>query len=785
MTSLAVLLLSGAVVAFEILLVRVFAIEQFHHVAYMAIGVAMLGFGASGTLLALAPPRPERAERWFARGAVLAAVAFAASPWLARRIPLDATQLLWDGRQWLRLGGMYALLALPFGLAGGTMLLALARATRPGRLYGASFGGAGLGAVAALAAASLLAPGRAVSIAAILAAGAALIVARATAERLAAAGAAALAVLLPARLAVSPYKAITQVSSYPAAQRVLERPGPVGWLVAVRAPAFRFAPGLSLGYQGRFPPQTALFVDGELAGAATDWSAAGAQEVLDWVPAAAPYALSGRRTVLVLGSAAGFEVPAALAHGVQRVVAVDLHAGLVAAARLDGLPAERVDWIVGDARAFVARSGERFDVIALGPGAGDRAGTGGLHALNEDFLHTVEAYRGDLDRLAASGVLAITRWLEAPPRSGVRVILTLAEALRQSGADVARALVVLRSWNSVTVLARPAGFTPTDVAALEAWCRARWFDIDWRPGLAAPAPEFHFVDDPVLFRAARAAAGGRVAADRFTARYLFRVAPASDARPYPHQFVGLAAWRSFVARGRGTWAAFAELGYVALVATLAQSALLAALLIGLPVAARSRRALPDPSVAFRRRRLVAYFAAIGLAYLAAEIAAIQQLTLLLGHPVYAVTAALAVMLACSGAGSAWSDRWEPSAARTACAVSALLIGLLATGLLPLVHAAQPAPIAARAALGVVALAPAAALMGMPFPLGLRALAMSDQRRIALAWASNGYASAVAAPLAALISVELGSPVLLALAALGYALAALLGPGGRTRSSSIA
>ena len=106
MIALAVLCLSAAVIAFQILLVRVFAIEQFHHVAYMAIGVAMLGFGASGTLLALLPPRPGRVERWFPRCAALAALGFAATPWLVHLIPLDTTQLLWDARQWPRLSGL-------------------------------------------------------------------------------------------------------------------------------------------------------------------------------------------------------------------------------------------------------------------------------------------------------------------------------------------------------------------------------------------------------------------------------------------------------------------------------------------------------------------------------------------------------------------------------------------------------------------------------------------------------------------------------------------------------
>ena len=106
----------------------------------------------------------------------------------------------------------------------------------------------------------------------------------------------------------------------------------------------------------------------------------------------------------------------------------------------------------------------------------------------------------------------------------------VAEALRRRGVDVSRALVVVRSWNTATILAKPGGFSEAELAALGAWSDARWFDVDWRPGLrAVPVPRFHMTDDPVLFRAARAASGSRAWADEFAAAYLFRVAPATDA----------------------------------------------------------------------------------------------------------------------------------------------------------------------------------------------------------------------------------------------------------------
>jgi hypothetical protein len=128
------------------------------------------------------------------------------------------------------------------------------------------------------------------------------------------------------------------------------------------------------------------------------------------------------------------------------------------------------------------------------------------------------------------------------------------------------------------------------------------------------------------------------------------------------------------------------------------------------------------------------------------------------------------MLICSGAGSVWSDRRGEGAALTF--VLAGWLGLYAVGLLDLAHALQPQPLALRAAAAMAVLVPPAFLMGTPFPIGLRALAAGDSTRVAWAWALNGFASVVAAPLSALIALEAGTRALFALASAAYALAAL-------------
>lgn len=799
--AVAVALLAAATLAFEILLVRVFAVEHFHHVAYMAIGVAMLGIGASGTLVAvLRGIGPGAAHRWFPATALLTALALIVTPALLRRIPLDLTQLAWSVDQWARLGAVYLLLALPFASGALAILLAITlERARPGRIYGASFLGSAVGALLAIAVLWIAHPSRALAIPALVAALAGAVTAwngpRSTARLVAAALTLAIASIValrpPWRVAVSPYKALPQVEAYPDAQRIAERTSPLGWVVAVRAPAFRHAPGLSLAYPGDFPPQTALFVDGEIAGAVTHWDAGGphrpAMEILEWLPTALPYALGARERVLVVGAAAGMDVWTAVAHGAGRVVAIELNTDLVeVSADLAPLPTRattgvEIDWVAGDARTVVARTQERFDLITLAPGGGPSGATGGVHALNEDFLHTTDAYAQYLRRLTADGVLAITRWVTVPPRGSVRAILTAVEALRRvRPAGVANGIVIARSWGTTTVLVKPSGFSPVDMERIRAWAASRQLDLDWYPRAVDPAAQYHIPDDSTLVRAARAAVAHPDSARRFADAYVFAVAPASDARPYPHRFLRAGSVRTLLRSGSTSWLPFAEWGYIALLATLAQSALLAALLILLPAVLHSRvvRARGGPLTP-----LVVFFSALGVGYMAAEIALIQQFTLLLGNPVYAVAMVLAAILISSGVGSVWSDRFAPSTARIAGGALASALALFAAVLLDVVHRLQPTSILVRGAAAALLLAPVAAVMGTLFPLGLRGIARGDSVRIAWAWSANGFASVVSVPLAALIAVEAGSRALLLVAATAYVAAALVTRHEAPRQSS--
>ncbi|HSK41512.1 MAG TPA: hypothetical protein VK943_17235, partial [Arenibaculum sp.] len=276
---LAVAAVSAAILAYQVLLVRLFSIVSWHHFAYMIISIALLGFGASGTVLALAQSRLLRHfTAAFAGSAALFAVTAVAGFAAAMRLPFNPLAIVWDARQLVWLGLNYVLLVLPFFFGGGAIGLAFSRFSREiGRVYAYDLVGAGIGALGVVGVLFLLPPAatlRLVAALGLLSATLVLLPAPGRGFRLAALASLAAAVLValwlpPALTALHPhvsqYKGLAMALRVPDARIVQERSSPLGLISVVESPTipFRHAPGLSLNNLIEPPPQLGIFTDAE------------------------------------------------------------------------------------------------------------------------------------------------------------------------------------------------------------------------------------------------------------------------------------------------------------------------------------------------------------------------------------------------------------------------------------------------------------------------------------------------------------------------------------------
>ena len=790
----AVTLLSAAALAFEVLLMRLFSIIQWHHFAYMIISLALLGYGASGTVLCfLRSWLHRRFSLAFAAAAALFGLTAPAGFAVAQWIPLNSLEIVWDRGQQAYLLGVTLVLAVPFFCAATAIGLALsAPRARIEVLYRSDLVGAGLGASGIVGALFVFDPATCLVLIGAMGLVAAALgawhesVRRAVPVTLLAA-ALALPVVWPAAWSTprpSPYKELSLTLTVPGARVVAERSGPLGWLSVVESPTipFRHAPGLSLNAVVEPPPQLAVFTDGGAMTAITKFD--GRTEplaYLDRQSAALPYHLVAAPRVLVLGAGGGADVLLARLHRARSVDAVEINPQMAAlvgrdfadfAGRLYEAPGVRLH--TAEARSFTARTKGRFDLIQVALLDSSSAASAGLHALNESTLYTVEAFQTYLSRLAPGGILAITRWLKVPPRDSLRLFATAIEALARGGvAEPGRHLALIRSWKTSTLLVKNGPLEPADVAAVRRFCRERSFDIAHLPGMtAAEANRYNILERPYLHIGATALLGPEPR--RFLDDYIFDVGPTTDERPYFFQFLKWGTLVDLLRRPVGGLR-LVEWGYLILLAALVQAVPLGAVLVLLPVAALRRQAAAAPG----RGRVAVYFLALGLAFLFIEIAFIKRFVLFLGHPLYAVALVLASFLAFAGLGSGCAGglrRRLGGFASRAMGLAVAAIGVLAlvylAGLPVLFERLLALPEAARAAATVLLVAPLAFFMGMPFPLGLARLATRAPSLVPWAWGINGCASVVSAILATLLSVHLGFGAVVVLAVALYGLAAL-------------
>ncbi|MCX7672289.1 MAG: SAM-dependent methyltransferase [Thiobacillaceae bacterium] len=782
----AVALIAAAALAYEVLLTRLFAIVQWHHFASMMISVAMLGWGAAGTLVAIARAPLLAAHRLaFTAAAVLFGLSAIGGFLAAQAVAFNPLEALWDARQFLRLGVVYLCLWVPFLGAALALCVAFSRFghTAP-RLYAADILGAGLGALGVIVLLAALPPPWALLVTAALG----LIAAALAWGWRSRAGLALIALALataglPVRwvaLEPLPYKDLAQWLNVVGTRVLAERSGPLGTITVLDSPQvpLRHAPGLSLTAREP-PPQLAVFIDGNgpLPVPRFDGDLA-PLAYLDGLTSAAPYHLLRRPRVLILGAGTGEAVLQALYHGTHSVDAVEVNAQLIdliehTLAHYSGRPYSRpgVRVHVAEARAFVAASRARYDLIQLMADTGGHAA--GLGALAEGYAYTVQAVSAYLERLAPGGLLALTRPVDLPPRDLVKLAAAAIAALQARGvSDPGAHLALLRSWRTGTLLVARDPFTPQRLQSLRAFCLTRGFDLDWSPDLnASEVNRYNRLDRPYFYEAILALLGPQRQA--FIDRYKYRIAPATDDQPFHTHFfkwVSLPEWWALRARGG---IALMEWGYPILVATLVQALLLALLLILAPLAV-SRRPLPRVG----RLRVLTYFGLLGLAFMAMEIAFIHRFQLFLGHPLYAVATVLAGFLIFAGLGSRLSERFSAPPERIVAATAAAiaLIALLHLWLLPEVFRQAAAwPEAARIVLTIGLIAPLALAMGMPFPLGLRRLAETQTAFLPWAWGINASLSVVAALLALWLAMHLGFAAVIGLAALGYLLAAACFP----------
>jgi hypothetical protein len=797
---LGVFALSAAILLLSIGQVRVLSFQLWHHVTYLVVTVTLLGFAAGGTYASLRTARDSRQRAaWqallfaFATLGVFAVLARHGSALLEQKgsqLPaLDATF-------------SYLYLILPFVFGGLSIAAALdGTGEQVSKRYGANLAGSAAGCLLVFPTLALGGAGLVLTSAALGAFSACLLAFASNRRALGAiagiAGILALAAL-PARESLFPFtvargKALSQAIE-------LGRPVPfTGWDPICRVDV--------VGDPTRDPVLN-VFQDGD----APTWIPSGRVDYSLSLPGnhyGLGYAMgidpkdtkkAPRQRALIIGVGGGGDLKTALVMGTPEVVGAEINPTTAAMMRgpfkefSGGLYDDpRVTIEIKDGRAVVAAAKKKFDQIQITGADTYAALASGANLTAESYLYTEEAVRDYLEHLTDNGVLCVLRWRFFPPREELRFVGMCAKVLRQLGAeDPRRHIAVVNVSATGDILGQEnvgAHYALTIVkrtplSDYEVSFIRKFVNLHPRKGAYGLAFLPGEKSEPEFAGYLDAIAGGEATTAKFEADYRFAIDTVTDDRPFFFQFFRLRSLfekdpntsdQSYFHAVIGNGPAGLQVLWFSLLGALA----LVILFVFAPLAIFRRSGLAVSGA----KRSALFFVCVGLAYLAIEMATVQRLTLFLGHPLKALGVGLSTFLLGSGLGAAFTGRVATGAESGRGRFAALLVALLALAhafLLPAFFAAcEDFGPTARTVLAIAAIAPLAFVMGMPFPLGLRAVQQTAPPLLPWALGVNGGASVIASVGAILVAMEIGFRAVLLIAAAIYVLAAITMP--RTRS----
>lgn len=476
-------------------------------------------------------------------------------------------------------------------------------------------------------------------------------------------------------------------------------------------------------------------------------------------------------SVLVLMAGAGSDMLAlhSISQGKSRITGVELNPLVKEAAF--GLPEFRlreffslsnVDYRIEEARSFLERDKNKYDVIMISWSGATWAYYSGIMGNTTQYVYTVEALKSMISRLTDKGHIVFVNG------NKLRLLAMMRRAFDELGIGdpLSKAVVMAdlalpsSSWRTVwdenILMIKPSGFLPAEIE------KARMLTSTWREIVYAPGklhPKYaHY--------------RGLLAASDYN-RYLesveketdLRFAVVDDDRPFifnefkNDRFLSLSFIRQFFVREHprtlAHYAAFSCLLTILLSATLILGPLL--LRQGVPWSASTANHL-------------IYFSVLGSGFMFVEVGLVNRLNLLLGNPGLSISVTLAALVCFAGVGSFSSD-WFFRRGFSFKWVSLSLVAYLILFLLEghaLVRFALALPIYGRVLVALGVLLPAGVLMGQLFPQGLRLCERDDRKFIPWAWAINGAAGTVATSASWFFATYFGFSILFVIGATLYA-----------------
>ena len=783
--------ISSATLCLEISLTRYFSISQQYHFAFWVLSIAFLGYGASGSFLVFFKKFGSfDHDKFLSSSSLLFSLSIICSFLLYNSIPFDFIRLSWDKNQIFFVFLYYISLSLPFFFAGLTISFAITtRSAFVNKIYFSDLSGAGIGTL--LSAFVFLSKGdRGVIIfISLLALFACYLFSRKRSfffklSLLCLIGLEVGVFLYsPSWLSfrISPFKALPLALKYPDAKHHFTRWNAISRIDILESPAVRYAPGLSLLYEEKLPPQLGLSIDGGELTAITRFRSPQDPELkfLSFLPSSLAYSFLQNPRTLIIEPKGGLDVLAAIVFKASQIKVIESNPLIVKLlhnelASFSGHLYNRngIQLVSAYSRAALQNEKKDYDLIVFSLSDVFGSSSTGLFGFGENYLQTLNSFVQILNRLSSQGIVSTSLYLLPPARQEMRVLATWIEALEKSDANPAFHIVAIRSWGTISYFIKKSPFLEQEIQKLKDFANKCLFDLVYYPGIKIEEVNLHNEFERPLYYDFTLKLLNPSKRKELYENYLFEIKPVTDDRPFFFNFFKLNKLNlTYKALGQKWWPFLQGQFLVHLL--LFQSIIIAVALILLPLYALRKAKIRKKGVF---PKVFSSFSLIGMAFMFVEIILIQKFILILGHPLYSISVIIFSLLFASGLGSFFSKRILGQNLKKNLRISLLVCaGLIVSYLFlfPLYYENFIGLIfSLKIILTVLVIFPLGFLMGFPFPTGIRLLESKDKSIIPWAWATNAFSSVINSISALMIAFWAGYNLVLFLAAGGYLLAIL-------------
>ncbi len=475
--------------------------------------------------------------------------------------------------------------------------------------------------------------------------------------------------------------------------------------------------------------------------------------------------------VLVIGSAGGQEIKAALTYGATKVDAVELVGKVVELGKTtyadyigDVMNHPNVNARKGEGRSFLRSSDKRYDIIQINSNHTSSSIAAGSGAMQAAYLQTVDAYKEYFDHLNENGILHINHHIYP------KMVLTAAKAWKEMGRDNFRKHVIVfeksgRHDNLPTFLVKMTPWTGQEVIDIQRYMSTYDFVINpFEPKKSFLTDDFFtgtLSKDLIKNIPYRIEAPTDNQPFFNSLRNTFKTLPKEDAKVFVNSSVS------------GLLNSQKKTGYpidvIHLIVTAASAIIFAVLFTFIPlIFSKTGKEKWEGKTSF-----LVYFSCLGMGFIIFELVFIQIFMKLIGYPLYAYTTVLFTFLFGAGIGSHLSERmqliekkriWLPF---VGIALTTVLLIFYQQNLFDLFLQFE---VSTRVVISVMMIFPLAFFLGMPFPMGVLAIQHKPTGTVAWAWAFNGLFTVAGGIFTAIFSVYFGFQVTMLIALSAYVLA---------------